>query len=493
MHDQAQLTQLLGTESWRLTPATMAHHLTKNSGAGAWIPARHLLYISQKVARAIAKGNGRVIVMIPPRHGKSELLSVNTPPWVLDRDPRNEIILTSYGAELATDFGRKSRDHIIAHEDELSCEIRKDAKQVARFLTTVNGGMRAVGIGGPITGRGADLLLVDDYLKNAKDASSQTTRDDIYEWFVSTAMTRLEPGGSAIILATRWDRDDLIGRLITKGGWEVIRLPALALEEDELGREIGEALWPERYNRQALLQIKKDLGSYFWEALYQQGPISRTDLKINESDFQICDVPPALEYLEFCSFTDLAASEDKGDYTSRTLIAKDLRNEEDFYIFENKRFRKGPGETKKRIKKMVKRDNEAYRGQISFRMEQEPGSAGKTVISDYRETVYLDDHGNPLPFEGIPSTGDKFVRAQPFYAAVEAHNIFLMRGPWNEEFIDEAVNFPGGANDDQVDSAAGGYNQLKVEKKYAGTFGRENDHVTAATSGRLVTGVVFGR
>ena len=136
--------------------------------------------------------------------------------------------------------------------------------------------MYATGIGGAITGRGADLLLVDDYLKNAKDASSETIRDDIYHWFVSTAMSRLEPGGTVIILATRWHQDDLIGRLLEQAPdvWEYIRIPAIAEENDPLKRAPGEALWPERYNVEWLESQKALFGPYFWAALYRQDPIS---------------------------------------------------------------------------------------------------------------------------------------------------------------------------------------------------------------------------
>ena len=237
--------------NYRLTPATLAVKLDKD-----WIPAKHLQYISAKVAHAISKGNGRLIISAPPRHGKSQLITRTVPIWIHERFGNKEVVLTTYGGELSADFGREVRDTIINNPKILTSRIRRDSSKVSNWMTEQGGSMRSIGIGGPITGRGADILLIDDYIKEIKEAYSVTYRDYIWNWFVTTAFTRIEPGGTCIIIATRWHHDDLIGRILRAkdqlGDWEYIRLPAEAEENDALGRAVGEPLFPERYPLSAL-------------------------------------------------------------------------------------------------------------------------------------------------------------------------------------------------------------------------------------------------
>src|SRR5690606_9588289 len=155
---------------------------------------------------------------MPPRHGKSEFLSVNTPIWFLEKFAHKRVILASYGADLAAEFSLKVRDTFQNTENRhlLNTRLRKDKQRVDDFKTTDGGGMVAAGIGGTITGKGADLLLIDDYVKNAEEALSKTVKEKIWNWFLSTAFTRLEPNATVIILATRWDKGDLIGMVLEK-------------------------------------------------------------------------------------------------------------------------------------------------------------------------------------------------------------------------------------------------------------------------------------
>ena len=208
------LNNLLGQDAWKLTPATYLNHVT----AGTWQAANHLLYVSSIVASAVAQGNGRIIVSMPPRHGKSELLSVGTPQWFLENYSDRHIILTSHTAELSSNFSRRVRDELREREALVTVRIRKDVSKIAHFMTTKGGSLFSAGVGGPITGRGAHLLLVDDFIKTSEEAESVTIRQKINDWFKSVALTRLEPGGTCIILATRWHKHDLIGDLL--GGQE---------------------------------------------------------------------------------------------------------------------------------------------------------------------------------------------------------------------------------------------------------------------------------
>ncbi len=213
---------------------------------------------------------------MPPRHGKSYLTSHFFPAWFLGICPQLRVALTSYEADFAASWGRKARSVLeefgptlfgVRPDQKLSSGIRWD-------LEGHPGGLVTAGVGGPLTGRGADLLIVDDPIKNAEEAFSATLRQKIFDWWLSTAFTRLEPGGRAVVIQTRWHRDDLAGRLLAdpEGGWQHLNLPAVAEEHDQLGRSPGEALWPQRWPLEALERIRRSQDVYWWNSLYQQRP-----------------------------------------------------------------------------------------------------------------------------------------------------------------------------------------------------------------------------
>jgi predicted phage terminase large subunit-like protein len=214
----------------------------------------------------------RLIVTMPPRHGKSSTVSHYFPAWYLGTFPEKRVILTSYEADFAAGWGRKVRDVLGRQGRRFGVRLREDSAAANRWDLHSGGGMVTAGVGGAIVGRPADLLLLDDPIKNAEQAFSPTYREKTEEWFLSTAFTRLEPGASVIVVLTRWHDDDIAGRLLRKGGWELLKLPALAREGDPLGRQPGEALWPSRYDVAALEEIHKAVGDNWWESLYQQEP-----------------------------------------------------------------------------------------------------------------------------------------------------------------------------------------------------------------------------
>src|SRR5690348_3861723 len=223
---------------------------------GRWQYAPHLRLLSDALWRVAAGHIRRLMVFMPPRHGKSELVSHYFPAWYLGTRPNRRVILTSYEADFAATWGRKVRDVLAEFGPTLyGVRVRDDSSAANRWdLAEHTGGMVTAGVGGPITGRGADVLIIDDPVKNADDALSATMRERVWEWWRSTAYTRLEPSGAAVLVMTRWHEDDLAGRLLgemEQGGehWEVLRLPAIAEEEDDaLGRHPGEALWPQRFS-----------------------------------------------------------------------------------------------------------------------------------------------------------------------------------------------------------------------------------------------------
>lgn len=216
---------------------------------------------------------------MPPRHGKSELTSRYLPAWYLGTYPQRNVILASYESDFAASWGRKARNLLEEFgSDWFGVQVAADSSAAMRWhLRQHGGGMQSCGAGGPITGKGASLLVIDDPVKGAEDADSPAKRNKVWDWFRSVAYTRLEPTGTAILVMTRWHRDDLAGRLLDemdKGGesWETISLPAVAEVGDALGRQPGEPLWPERYGLDDLRRIERSVGPRVWSALYQQNP-----------------------------------------------------------------------------------------------------------------------------------------------------------------------------------------------------------------------------
>lgn len=270
--------ELLHALAWRSMPHSYAERMSE----GRWRAYRWLRYLSEQIAQTIVRGNGRLIINAPPQHGKSELLSRWLPTWYLDNLPQKRVIVASYGSDLATDHGRKVRNEF---ETNPLCitRLRPDSSSANRWNTPEGGGMVAVGIGGPLSGRGGDLMLVDDPIKNMEEAFSLAYRRRCVDWFNSVLYTRRQPHSTIILLMTRWHEDDLAGYLMTThvDKWRVIRLPALAMEDDPLGRAPGEPLCPERFGRDELLAAATD--SYVWEALYQQNPSALGSGRVYES------------------------------------------------------------------------------------------------------------------------------------------------------------------------------------------------------------------
>jgi len=235
--------------------------------------ARHLEYIGDRVTAAIMQGGARLILNMPVRHGKSFFMSYWLPVWFLNTFPDRRVILAAYGEEIATEWGRRVRNEFMTNP-LLATALREDSKAAGRWNTPNGGGMMVAGVGGAVSGFGAELILCDDLIKNWQDAHSYANTMGLRDWWRSTLFTRKEPGATVIVAMTRWADDDICAWLQQEnpGEWTVIRLPALAEENDPLGRAPGDALWPERFDRDALLHERKAAGAAVWAALYQQRP-----------------------------------------------------------------------------------------------------------------------------------------------------------------------------------------------------------------------------
>ncbi len=424
------------------TPAGLAYL----ASSGHWRYAPHLRLLSQQLWRVAAGHVRRLMVFMPPRHGKSELVSHYFPAWYLGTRPNRRVILTSYEADFAASWGRKVRDVLVAYGPTVyGVRVRADSSAANRWdLADATGGMVTAGVGGPITGRGSHVLIVDDPLKNAEEAQSATMRERIWEWWRSTAYTRLEPNGAAVLVMTRWHEDDLAGRLLAEmagGGeqWEVLSLPAIAEEVDDvLGRQPGEALWPERYDRRELARIRANVGAAWWAALYQQHPSPTSGGTFQRSWLGArYTVPPHLtsiiQAVDTAFKTGVAS-----DYSVIATWGTDGRN---YYLLHVWRDRVQYPD----LKRALLDQYHAFRPDLVL---IEDAASGQSVIQDLRAQTHL-------PIIAIPARGSKQSRADAVSPLFEAGRVYLPeQAPWLGDWIEEHVSFPRGAHDDCVDTTA---------------------------------------
>lgn len=282
--------------------------------------ARHHLSIAEALEKVESGEIDRLMIFMPPRHGKSELASRRFPAWYLGRNPAKQIISASYSSDLSGDFGREVRN-IVAdplYRNVFDVELRQDSKAANRWHTDQDGVYVSAGVCTAITGRGADIALIDDPFKDRQEADSQTRREHVYRWYQSTLYTRLMPNAAIILIQTRWHEDDLAGRLLTKmeeGGdqWTVVELPALS--------DAGEALWPEWYPVPALQRIQTAVGPREWSALYQQKPQPDEGTFFQRDYFPDASGVPQVRNIYITS--DFAVTDDAGDFTEHAVWALD--------------------------------------------------------------------------------------------------------------------------------------------------------------------------
>ena len=372
------------------------------------------------------------------------MTTIRYPVWRLAREPELTIIIGAYNQTLANRFSRQARK--IA---QTQVTLDPERMAVEEWLTVQGGGVRAVGVGGGITGTGAKLICIDDPTKSREEAESQTYRDRVWDWFTDDLYTRREPGCAMILIMTRWHEDDLAGRILASDDgphWTVVNLPALADVGDPLGRHPGAALWPERYDVAALEQIRGVLGTYSFSALYQQRPTPPGGGMFKREWFDIVGAAP--HDCARCRYWDKAGTEGAGDWSCGVKLARD--GDGVFYVEDVVR-----GQWSALARERIMRQTaEMDGGNVSVGIEQEPGSGGlESAQSSVRNLA-----GFPVYAEKV--TGEKQVRAMPFAAQCEARNVKLVRGSWNSVYLDELSGFPYASHDDMVDGSSGAFAKL---------------------------------
>jgi predicted phage terminase large subunit-like protein len=295
--------------------------------------ARHTAFLVDKLEavecgqrglRRLVSRAARLLLSTPPRHGKSLLLALFIC-WYLGRHPERSVIYATYGQDLSDDIGRRVRNLMT---DPLfaaifpSCRLAADSTSQRRFDTTRGGSFYAVGRGGPITGRGAHLLLVDDLLKDSEEARSEAIRRALHEWYGSVAHTRLMPNGAVVIVGTRWSDADLPGHLLREHadeGWQLVNLPAISETNDPMGRAEGEALWPERFPVETLESIRRQIGSAAFVSLYQGHPSAASGTVFKREWMRTYAGPlPSFQKITQSWDTAFGKSASSGDYSACT-------------------------------------------------------------------------------------------------------------------------------------------------------------------------------
>lgn len=421
-----------------------------------------------------------VMVFMPPQNGKSELVSRRFPAYALGKQPRLRIVSGSYNQDLADSMGAdvqnimrteeyqrifpKTRLASVARAQGETGAATRVKQTITEFkLVGARGGYRACGVDTSLTGRTADIGIIDDPVKNRKEAESKTFRDNVWDWFKSTFSTRFfGAGGRIILLMTRWHQDDLAGRLLKLAAenpdapqWKVIRFPAIAVADNQPHdpRKKGEALWPAKYPLDELRRRKATSGTYDWNAIYQQNPTPSEGTIFKREWFEIVLGMPATS--RRCRAWDKAGTEGDGDYSAGVRLS--MTNDSIVYVEDVTRGQWSSGARNKIMKQTADLDAQQFGiGVVTQRIEKEPGSGGKE--SAEISVTQLAGH----TVKTMPSVEDKVTRARPFAAQCEAGNVRIVAGPWNAEYINELCDFPNGEHDDQVDGSSDAFNELTL-------------------------------
>lgn len=385
----------------------------------------------------------RLLVTMPPRHGKSELVTKRFPAWWLGRNPKAQIITASYNSDLATDFGRQVRNIVNdpLYGNVFGTRLATDSKAANRWNTNANGAYVAAGVGTAVTGRGADLLIIDDPLKDRAEAESELKRQTVWDWYTSTAYTRLMPGGAVIVVQTRWHEDDLAGRLLefeekgTGDKWHKLDLPAIS--------EDGKALWPERYPIEDLERIKGTIGPRDWSALYQQSPTPDDGDFFKREWFHMYQPDELPKRLRTYGTSDYAVSEGKGDYTSH--MPWGIAPDGGLWLQEG-----WMGQTSADV--WIDRKLDLIKLHRPAAWFGEKGVIEKAVAPML--TRRMRERNVFCRMEWLASIADKPTRARGFQARASMGMVHLPDTEYGHKVLAQLLSFPNGKHDDLVDTCS---------------------------------------
>jgi predicted phage terminase large subunit-like protein len=462
----------------------------------------------------VAERSPRLMLFVPPRHGKSITVSENFPAWALGKHPHLEFICTSYAETLQTDFSKKIQERLRSEDYQVlfpGVGIPKKHEAVARWRIAkdnklTGGGLLAAGVGGPLTGRGSHIGLVDDPVKNAEESNSETVRKSIKDWYSSTFYTRLAPGGGVLIVQTRWHDDDLSGWLLTEMAeaikeaeeegkwpedadkWEVISYPAIATE-DEQYRKKGEALHPERFTLNMLLKMKRTMIPQHWAALYQQNPVAEEGNYYSKRMIRYYKPQdmPRMQDLDIYAAGDLAIStKEHADHT--VFVVGGLDKADNLWLLDVRRGRWGTDEL---INEVVDVQRTWKPQRFGIEKEKVTLAIGPPLQRRLVEERMYDCLIEELKI----GNRDKRTRARPMQGRMAMGKVLIPEGAiWTDQWVNEHLRFDSGVDDDCVDAGAW-LAQMLAEVTFIGRPGqRKKDkswrdelkkHVQGTTSGYM--------
>ena len=399
---------------------------------------------------------------MPPRSGKSLLCSQALVSWWLGRNPTDSAIIASYGSELAERNSRHARSFFSSPGWPFpDVRVSDESAAVARWATNRGGEVRAAGTGGSITGHGAHLFVLDDPIRGHEDADSEAVRESVWEWWTSTALTRLMPGGAMLVVGTRWHADDLIGRLLASpasAGWETLTLPAIAEDEDDpLGREPGAALWPEWFDEAYLESLRGELGERAWRALYQQQPTSEKGGIFKREWLQgRYESTPRSGLTQIVTAVD--SSFGKGISSDRSAIVSIGSDGREFFVGGALAGRWQLHD----LLAAIKREADWHKPHVVL---VEDAASGQSAIQELKRT-------SGLPIVAVKPRGSKISRAEAVAPLFESGRVLFPEhaATWREEVVEELASFPAGRHDDLVDALVYALERLRGVTGRAGAL-----------------------
>ena len=405
-------------------------------------PAKHHTLLIDHL-EAVERGDiERLMVCMPPGSAKSTYASVEFPAWFIGRNPKLSTIAASHTQELAERFGRRVRNIVASAEfgRVFGVSVADDSSSAGRWDTDKGGEYFAAGVGGSITGRRADLAVIDDPVKSREDADSERGREKAWDWYTNDLLTRLKPGARQIVVMTRWHEDDLGGRILERerNRWTVIELAMEALPNDPLGRAVGERLWPEWFTDDMLAVAKMDVRA--WNALYQQQPAGEDGDYFKRDWFASeYDQPP--KSLQVYGASDYAVTEGGGDYTEHGVFGLDQSG--NLYVLDWWR-----GQTA---------SDTWIERKCDLILEHEPlcwfGESGpiRRAVEPFMMRR-MSERNAHCRVEWLPSISDKPTRARSFQALASMGKVFMPKhATWKADLLGQLMRFPAGKHDDSVD------------------------------------------
>lgn len=433
--------ELAATELLRRTDATESLIAFTEYTFERYRTAVHHRIIAEQLERVERGEIDRLMLLVPPRHGKSELASKRFPAFYLGRQPHRQFLSVSATAELAADFGRDVRNIIGSPEYRalFNTRLAEDSQAKGKWHTSAGGIYYAVGIDGGVLGRGGDVVLIDDPYATMKDAMSELTRKNVWDWYTGTIYNRLQPGGAIVVINHRMHEDDLSGRLLAQqaaGGdeWTVVELPAIDKQ--------GEALWPESYPFEALERIRRNTQARDWSALYLQNPTPDDGDYFKSEWLRPYDKPPARETMRIYGGSDYATTADGGDFTVHAVVGMDPEGR--IYLLDLWRKQTASDEWVEAFCDLVREWKP-----IGWAEEQGQIKSGVGPFLDRRQR----ERKAYVAREAFPTRGDKAVRAQSIRGRMALEGLYVpVHAAWYANLRSELLSFPAGKHDDQVDA-----------------------------------------